>query len=67
MTIERLLVILEDRIQEHESMSDDGSEEKAGYHEGYAMACRWVLETLEEAFLHGELGDVPEDDEEDRW
>ena len=66
MTIERLLIILEDRIQEHESATEEGSGEKLGYHEGYADACRWALEVLEEAFLRGELGDTPEDDE-DRW
>lgn len=61
MTIERLLVILEDRIQEHES-----EEEHNAHSKGYADACRWILEVLEESFLRGDLPEVS-DDEEDTW
>jgi len=67
MTIERLLIILEDRIDEYESMLYDNADDASDYNEGYASACRWVLETVERAFLHGELGTVPEDEEEDSW
>jgi hypothetical protein len=61
MTLERLLVLLEDRIQEHEN------EENSTYSEGYAEACRWVLEALEEALLRGEVQAPFDDDEENSW
>jgi len=67
MTIERLLVILEDKIDEHESVVDGGSAEDLSYHEGCASAYRWMLEIVERAFLHGELGTLPDEEEEDSW
>tara|TARA_R110000824_G_scaffold258739_1_gene447646 strand:+ start:916 stop:1122 length:207 start_codon:yes stop_codon:yes gene_type:complete len=68
MTIERLLLILEDKIEHHEGMVDDETEGRPEYHEGYAAACRWFLDKLEGPFLRGEMGFPPDEDaDEESW
>ena len=48
MTLKRLLAELEDKLHEHEGL--DSSRDRT-YNEGYAEACRWILDLIEENYL----------------
>ena len=64
MTLKRLLAELEDKIHEHEGL--DSMSERT-YNEGYAEACRWILDLIEENYLRDGVGFESEAETDDEW
>ena len=56
--LEKILVLLEEKVEEHE-------DEEGSYHEGFNDACRWIQIMLEDMSLEDQ--DCEDDEDEQEW